>query len=170
MLLQVPIRAQSREVPGEMKVVTGIVEKIDVAGRTLTIKAATDYEEITVPPSVKNFSNVSVGDRLTLRYYDNIVVILKKPGEEAPAIDRRTDAVTPGVAGTSGTIAKQRTLTATISAIDEQAASISFTGPRGGTFTSPVRDRAALSKVKVGDQVEITWTEAILVSLEPAAD
>jgi Cu/Ag efflux protein CusF len=167
MLLQAPMRAQSRTVSGEMKVVTGTVEKIDLTARILTIKTATDYEEISVPATVKNFSNVTVGDKLTLRYY-NVVQILKKPGEAA--VDRRTETVTPGIAGTSGTLAKQRTITATITAIDEQAPSVSFKGPRGGTFTSPVRDRAALSKVKIGDQVEITWTDAVLVSLEPAAN
>lgn len=168
-LLHVPIRAQARTVPGEMKVVSGTVEKIDVASRMLTIKTASDYEEISVPQSVKNFSNVTVGDKLTLRYYDNIVLILKKPGEASVA-DRVTEAVTPNVAGTSGTFAKQRTITATITAIDQQAPSVSFKGARDFTFTSPVKDREALSKVKVGDQVEITWTEAVLVSLEPAAN
>lgn len=168
MLLQAPVRAQSRTVSGEMKVVTGTVEKIDLTARILTIKTATDYEEISVPATVKNFSNVTVGDKLTLRYYDNVVLILKKPGEAV--VDRRTESVTPGIAGTSGTLAKQRTITATITAIDEQAPSVSFKGPRGGTFTSPVRDRAALSTVKVGDQVEITWTDAVLVTLEPAAN
>lgn len=167
-LLQAPIHAQSRTVPGEMKIVTGTVEKIDLTARILTIKTATDFEEISVPASVKNFSNVTVGDKLTLRYYDNVVLILKKPGEAA--VDRRAETVTPGVAGTSGTLAKQRTITATITAIDQQAPSVSFKGPGGGTFTSPVRDRAALSTVKVGDQVEITWTNAVLVSLEPAAN
>jgi len=168
LLIQVPIRAQSRTVSGEMKVVTGTVEKIDLTARILTIKTATDYEEISVPATVKNFSNVTVGDKLTLRYYDNVVLILKKQGE-AP-VDRRTETVTPGIAGTSGTVARQRTITATITAIDEQAPTVSFKGPRGGTFTSPVRDRAALSKVKVGDKVEIKWTDAVLVTLEPAAN
>jgi hypothetical protein len=89
MLLQAPLRAQSRTVSGEMKVVTGTVEKIDLTARILTIKTATDYEEITVPEGVKNFSKVTVGDKLTLRYYDNVVLILKKPGEAA--VDRRTE-------------------------------------------------------------------------------
>jgi hypothetical protein len=30
-----------------------------------------------------------------------------------------------------------------------------------------VQDPVALSKVKVGDKVDIVWTEALLVSLEP---
>ena len=169
-LVEAPVRAQSRTVPGDMKTVTGTVESIDATARTLTIKTATDYEEISVPESVKNFSNVKVGDKLSLRYYDNVVLILRKPGDTAAPVDRRTEAATPGVAGTTGTFAKQRTITATITAIDEQAPSVSFKGPRGWTFSSPVKDREALSKVKVGDQVEITWTEAVLVTLEPTAN
>ena len=44
--------------------------------------------------------------------------------------------------------------------------SVTFTGPNGGRYTSKVQDPAALAKVKVGDKVEIVWTEAMLVSLE----
>jgi Cu/Ag efflux protein CusF len=29
-----------------------------------------------------------------------------------------------------------------------------------------VKDKAALAKVKVGDKVDITWTDALVVSLE----
>ena len=44
--------------------------------------------------------------------------------------------------------------------------SISFTGPNGWKYTSPVHDKPALANVKVGDKVDIVWTEAILVSIE----
>ena len=43
---------------------------------------------------------------------------------------------------------------------------ITFTGPNNWRYTSKVQDVEALSKVKVGDKVEITWTEAVLVSVE----
>ena len=42
--------------------------------------------------------------------------------------------------------------------------SITFTGPNGWKYTSKVQDKAALAKVKVGDKVDIVWTEAVLVS------
>jgi hypothetical protein len=48
-----------------------------------------------------------------------------------------------------------------------QTPSITFTGPNGWKYTSKVQDKDALAKVKVGDKVEITWTEAVLVSVEP---
>ena len=68
-----------------------------------------------------------------------------------------------------GTKAKQRTITATIAAIDMAAPSITFTGPNGWQFTSKVQDTDALAKVKVGDKVDIVWTEAMLVSMEPGS-
>ena len=54
-----------------------------------------------------------------------------------------------------------------ITAIDTNVPSITFKGPNGWNYTSRVQDTAALAKVKVGDRVDIVWTEAKLVSLEP---
>ena len=65
-----------------------------------------------------------------------------------------------------GTRAKQRTITATITAIDTAVPSVTFTGPNGWKYTSRVQDTAALAKVKVGDKVDVVWTEAVLVSVE----
>ena len=66
-----------------------------------------------------------------------------------------------------GTRATQRTITATITAIDMATPSVTFTGPNGWKYSSKVQDKAALAKVKVGDKVDIVWTEAVLVSVEP---
>ena len=60
----------------------------------------------------------------------------------------------------------QRTITATITTIDLQVPSISFSGPNNWTYSSPVEDRKALERVKVGDKVDIMWTVALLVSFE----
>ena len=76
--------------------------------------------------------------------------------------------MTPGAgvkpAGTSGS---QQTITATIDAIDMGEPAISFKGPRNFSYRTRVKDKAALSQVKVGDRVDITWTEATLVKVAP---
>ena len=41
-----------------------------------------------------------------------------------------------------------------------------FSGPNGWKYSSRVRDAKALSTVKVGDKIDITWTTALLVSLQ----
>jgi len=64
------------------------------------------------------------------------------------------------------TASKQRTITAEITAIDMKVPSISFKGPNGWAYSSKVEDKNALSKVKVGDKVDITWTEALLIGFD----
>jgi hypothetical protein len=36
-------------------------------------------------------------------------------------------------------------------------------------YSSRVSDKGALAKVKAGDRVDITWTEALMVSAAPSA-
>lgn len=164
------LTAQVKTIPGEAVTVTATVEAIDANTRTLTLKESDgDFVPITVPRSVERFSEIKVGDTITARYYDNIVIRLKPAGE--PAVDTLSDAVTKGSgASPAGTAASQRTITATIVAIDNKVPSITFKGEKvNWTYSSRVADKAALAKVKVGDRVDITWTEALTVSVTKPA-
>jgi Cu/Ag efflux protein CusF len=161
--------AQTRTIPGETTTITATVEAIDASTRTLTVKGPKgNLVPITVPKSMERFSEIKVGDTITARYYDNIVLRLKPPGE--PAVDTASEDVTRGGASPAGTAAVQRTITATIVAIDTTVPSITFKGEKvNWTYSSRVQDKAALAKVKVGDRVDITWTEALTVSVTPPA-
>ena len=90
---------------------------------------------------------------------------MKKPGE--PDVDTSSGGTTPSQQVLpGGTRATQRTVTATITAIDPKTPTITFTGPNGWRYTSKVQDKAVLSSVKVGDRVDVVWTDAMLLSLE----
>jgi len=54
-----------------------------------------------------------------------------------------------------------------ISEIDPAVPSISFKGPNAWSYSTKVHDKKALAQVKVGDRVDIIWTEAVLVSMAP---
>jgi Cu/Ag efflux protein CusF len=158
--------AQGKTIASEVRVETGIVQAVDASTRHVTLKKADGTVVTTVArPEVKRLDEVKVGDKITARYYETIVVRLKAPGDaEVASAARNTTGSgqdTPG-----GTTAKQMTLTVTITAIDPATPSITFTGPEGWKYTSKVQDTEALAKVKVGDKVDIVWTEALLVSLE----
>jgi Cu/Ag efflux protein CusF len=156
----------SKTLPGETKTVTATVEAIEKASREVTVKKSDGtYDVFYMPSSIQRFDTLKVGDRITARYYETIVLTMKAPGEKdadtsAAKITRAT--------GTAGTAAHQQVITATISAIDLKTPSITFTGPRGWTYSSRVEDRKALEKVKVGDKVDITWTTAMTLSVEDA--
>jgi hypothetical protein len=156
--------AQTKTVTGKTKTITAEVEAIEASNREVTVKQADgNYDVWYVPPSVQGFDKLKIGDKVTARYYENIVVTVKQPG--AASVDSGSAAMTKSSAGTGGTVAHQRTITATITAIDMNAPSITFTGPHDWKYTTKVEDKAALAKVKVGDRVDITWTEATLVTL-----
>jgi hypothetical protein len=57
-------------------------------------------------------------------------------------------------------------MTATISAIDKSASSISFAGPNGWNYSRRVVDRTVFDKVKVGDKVDITWNTDVTVATQ----
>jgi Cu/Ag efflux protein CusF len=158
--------AQAKTIRSEMRTETGIVDSIDAATRVITLKKADGTAVAVVAgPDIARFAEVKVGDKVTARYYENVVIRLKRPGESDVVSQAKgttgSEQVLPG-----GTKAKQTTITATISAIDMNVPSITFTGPSGLKYTSKVQDTEALAKVKVGDKVDIVWTEAMLVSLE----
>jgi Cu/Ag efflux protein CusF len=159
-------RSLTKTVTGEQKTVTATVEAIERNTRVVTLKEQNgEYTEITVPADVKRFDTLKVGDKITAKYYENIVLQLKLPGEQAK--DTGSSAMTPGTgAKAGGTAATQRTITATITHIDPKVPSISFSGPNGWKYSSRVEDKAALAKVKVGDRMDITWTMAVLISAE----
>jgi tRNA threonylcarbamoyladenosine modification (KEOPS) complex Cgi121 subunit len=157
----------TKTVPGEVRVVTATVEAIERASREVTVKKADGkYEVIYVPTAIKRFDTLKVGDKISGRYYETVVLRMKAPG------DKDVDTATSGVVRTegraSGTASQQQTITATITAIDQSVPSITFTGPRGWTDSSRVEDTQALARVKVGDRVDITWTAAVILSLDDA--
>jgi hypothetical protein len=168
-LVTTHIIAQTKTIPGEHETMTAKVEAIEHSTRTLTLRDPKgDLRTVKVPEDVKRFSDIKVGDTITATYYENINLRVKAPGE--PDVDTLNEGVTPvGGAKPAGTAAIQRTITATIDAIDLNVPSISFKGPRGWAYSTKVQDKKALQQVKVGDRVDITWTEAMLVSVAPPA-
>ena len=90
---------------------------------------------------------------------------MKPPGE--PAVNTQTGASTAGQRERpGGTAGVERTMTTTISDIDKGASSITFVGPNGWKYSRRVLDPTVLDKVKVGDQVDITWDTDVTVAVQ----
>jgi hypothetical protein len=158
--------AQTKTVRSEMRTETGTVEAIELSTRTVTLKKPDGtFVQTVAGPDIQRLGEIKIGDTVNVRYYENVIVRLKQPGEPDVVSGAKgttgSEQVLPG-----GTRAKQLTITATITAIDPNTPSITFTGPNGWKYTSKVQDTEALAKVKVGDKVDIVWTEAVLVSVE----
>jgi hypothetical protein len=161
----VSVGAQTKVIPREFKQVSMTVEAIDTSARLLTVKKADGLDEtFYVPKSMKRFETLKVGDKINATYYENITLQVRQPG--TGDVNKSTGALVPVEGAPAGTMSYQRAITATITAIDQKAPSITFTGPGNWKYSSRVQDTVALSKVKVGDKVDITWTYALLMSVE----
>jgi Cu/Ag efflux protein CusF len=60
------------------------------------------------------------------------------------------------------------TATVTIQAIDPKVPSVTVKSDKGRVLSFRVQDAKNLEGYKVGDTVEVTYTQALAVSVEPA--
>ena len=157
---------QSRTLEGESISTTATIEAIDHTTRTLTLKTDKGlYEMVQAPAEMKRFSELKVGDKITARYYENVVVRMKKPGEAAVDVD--SSAVTRGQGKTpAATAAAQRTITVTVTAMDPKERAVTVKGPNGYNYSRKVADKKSYDMLKVGDQLDMTWTDALLISVD----
>ena len=42
-----------------------------------------------------------------------------------------------------------------------------MTGPNGYKYSRRVADKKAFEQLKVGDRLDMTWTDALLISVDP---
>ncbi len=157
--------------PGMMKeteaVMTATVVAIDMQKRIVTLKGEDgQVRDIKVGEEAVNLPQVKVGDLVTVKFYESIAVEVMKPGTvagtgERSAIVRAKPGEMPG-----GMAAREVSVTATVMAIDKQKGTITLKGPEGKVNVVKVQDPANLDKVKVGDDLMITYTEALAISVE----
>ena len=147
---------------------TAKIEAIDKTARLVTLEVKEgDIETIKCGPEVKRFDELKVGDTITFRYSESIAYAIRKPGQpsglpaETGASVTRSQGARPG-----GTIAKQETTTVTLKAIDPMVPSVTVLTEDGRTVSFKVQDKKNLKDVKVGDKVEITYTEAVMISVK----
>ena len=161
--------------PGQAKAVavveaSAVVEKIDKATRTVTLKMPNgESRPVVATDEVRNFDQIKVGDTLTVKYMEALTLELKKGGKalvartETGGMDRAAPGAKPG-----GIAAREVKIVANVVAIDEGAMKVTLKGPHR-TVDMKINDPEQMKLIKVGDQVEATYTEAVALSLAPAA-
>ncbi len=150
--------------------VTATVVEIDHETRWVMLQTE-DGEEygLVADEAVKNLAQVNKGDVVTATYVEALAYEVKKGGE-AGAEEAVAAASAELGEKPAGVIADQVKLTVTIEAIDTAVPTVTFKGPAGNTRTIKVRHPEKLEGVSVGDTVEITYTEALAMTVEAAPE
>ena len=161
-------RAQAPVTKADSVEVTATIEAIDHNSRLITLKDQNGVTQtIYTGPEVKRFDELKVGDTVTFRYTEAVAYKIRKPGEPASAPAPAGPTITRGTgARPSGVVSQQQTGTVTIKAIDLKIPSVTVLTADGRTVSLKVEEKKNLEGFKVGDKVEITYTEALMISVK----
>jgi Cu/Ag efflux protein CusF len=147
---------------------TAKVKALDLKTRMVTLQRPDgSLIKFKAGDEVRNLPQVKVGDDVNVTYYESLAYEVKKPGEAVPGaavaegLERAKLGEKPG-----GAAGRVTTITATIAAIDKVAGTVTLRGPDGEDTTIKARNPDNLNRVSVGDLVDITYTEALAISVE----
>ncbi|MCU0886958.1 MAG: hypothetical protein MUC64_02880 [Rubritepida sp.] len=158
---------------GEVIELTATVETVDRQTREVLLSGP-DRTLLTVVAgqAVRNFDQIRSGQRVRIRYAEAIGIALAPSNATAPGLAagvlaaRAAPGQLPG--GAVGDVIRIRVR---ITGVQPLRSTVSFLGPRNIPRTVRVRDpelQAFVRRLRVGDEVDIAFMEAIAVTMEPA--
>jgi hypothetical protein len=164
-------------VPGKATAVRNVemsaqVLAVDKATRAVTIKGPKgDVVPVTAGSEVRNFDQIKVSDLVVVRYAETLTLKLRKPGAAGNgdvAVRQEMRTAKPGEAAVGGS--RQLALIAEVTALDRTKSTITLKTPQGDEVTLDVRNPDQFNVVKTGDKIDVTYTEDLALSVEPAAE
>ena len=173
------VAAGAAEPPKPVKVedaikVTTKIEAVDVEKRLITVRDPDGNPvELEVSPEVRNLPQVRVGDNMNVVYYQAVGAEFKEPGTGVQGVQQETvgGRAAEGEKPSAG-VGQQTRATVKINSVDAATNTVKFTGPKGVLRTIAVKDpkaQAFIKQLKPGDEVELTITEALAISVDPAS-
>jgi hypothetical protein len=145
------------------------VVSVDKATRTLTLKPQDGAPfDVVAGDEVKSFDQIKANDVIVVTYKQAITLELAKSGGAPGDVSASQKVVRNPGERPSGGISREVKATAEVIALDPKASTITLKGPSGKQVTLDVRNPDQFKVVKVGDRIDVTYTEAVALNLEPA--
>jgi hypothetical protein len=150
----------------QMVEMTAVVKSVDLKTREVVLTGEGNRETTVVAgPDVQRLDEVKVGDQVRIKYYESLTLKLDQvPGGQASQSEKVGEVRSEPGDMPGGIRTREVTLTAKITAVDAKASTVTLIGPKGRSVDLEVA-ADTLKKVKVGDLVSATYTEALAVEL-----
>ncbi|WP_431284445.1 hypothetical protein ACQW02_06440 [Humitalea sp. 24SJ18S-53] len=161
----------------ETVTMVAIVETVDRTAREVLLRGQAGAQTgalvtVRAGAGVRNFDQIRSGDRVTVQYFQAVAAQIVRAGSPggAPSAEIAAMRAAPGErpAGAVGDLVRVRV---TITSVDTTTNTVGFVGPNGQPRLVYVRRapmQELLRSLRVGDQVDIAFEEALAVSVEPA--
>jgi Cu/Ag efflux protein CusF len=160
--------AERAVVLGEKITRHGKVISIDAKTRTVVVEGELGRQvSIVAPEDAPNFDKIKVGDPVVATYYESVALAIAPVADAEPGISAAVALATAPPGGTPGAaMAEQIQLRAVVKAVDLETRSVTLDVPEGGERTLKAGAAIDLEKVKVGEQVSVTLTRALAISID----
>ena len=167
-----PAAPPAGTVAEESVTATATVRKVDLKTRHVTLRRSDGKDFVIVAgPEVQNLAQVKKGDVVTLTYKESVAYeVLKSEKAKQPGASTSTSVSrAPLGEKPSGTVTDTVTVRVTITGIDKTNETVTLRDAHGNSNVVKVKDPTKLDHVKVGDLVDISYTEALAVKVEKAS-
>ncbi len=158
--------ATPQDRPHYRRTVDATVDLVDQQSRIVELKRPEGfYVRLHVPETFTNWDALKVGSTVKATYYENVILKSEKSG--ATAVNR--EPVTPPKTSTEahGSPDLVRKVTATITEVDTKLGNVSFKDVATDRLYSARTEKPDMAKkFKVGDKVDLTYTQATLFELK----
>jgi len=149
------------------------VTAIDYPTRLVTLRGDSGNSlTLVVDNEVKNFSQVKVGDKVTVSYYQGFAAEVKKPGTGVKGVEETVAGATAAAGERpAGGIGAMIRTTVIIESVDTSFDTVTFRRHDGTVRTIAISDpnvRKAIRDLKKGDEVEVSYVEAVAIEVKPA--
>ncbi len=145
---------------------TATVKALDAQKKTVTLEGM-DGKTLTVnAKNARNFDQIKVGDKVGMKYIEELAVFVRKADAPPDAQVEQTVALAPKGEMPGGLIAETTEIQANVEAINYRKRTVTIKGPAGAVRTLKVgRDVKNFRAVKKGDQVVLRHTEALALEI-----
>lgn len=144
-------------------VVTGRIDRVDPFARSVTLRTAEGLlYNVFVGPELKIFNELRVGDAVTVRTTESVVVALR-PNAKTTVVEDHTAAANKGARGAD--VIQQLKATVTVESVNAATHMITYKGADNRSVTRMVSNGRLIEGLKRGDTVEITYTRARAIEL-----
>jgi hypothetical protein len=163
---QKPMQMMGAGDMAKVVMITATVAAVDMKNRAITLKGPEGNEfAVTASSAVKNLGKIQVGDMVDATYMQAVALDFQK-GDGIRMAESTAAADTAGAGHMPGAAAVKRTTVVTnIWAMNATAGTVTVLGPFGHLTEVHLTDPAQLAGVKVGDQMKITYTQAVATSV-----
>lgn len=152
----------------EAVTVSGTVERIDRATRTLTLRtSAGTTQMVPVAAEVKLFDELKTGDRISVRLSESVIVAVRPGVKPSLPVDTTASATSRDPSGKSQVLVQIKAAV-TIESVDQRQGVIIYKTADNQRVVRSVVEPRLLDGLKAGDVIEITYAREVAVDVQRA--